>query len=335
MNKCIKCGKFGEFEALCSSCFTQKNPLLGGFKDINISFCIVCNKVNYKGKWLPYEKKNDAIIQQIKDKLKFNQNYEISELKIKPSIIEHRKGPGVSADGEAELKITAYAQGFKEQLKEKYKIPISINYTYCNKCSKSGTSYFAGTLQIRNPNQKVKDHIEQIMNSAKKRGVFVTNVKETKSGIDYFITNNSFVVKIAKELQGKFGGELKISAKLHTQDRLTSKEVHRLSVLLRLPDYLKGDIILLDKDPIKVTKMGKRIMGMNLATNKRTTIDVRDTKPEILKIHKTSISKTQPNLEALHPETYQSTKIENPVELKSGQKVKVVVAKGKLFLISY
>ena len=335
MNKCIKCGKFGEFEALCSQCYMQQNPLLEGFKDINIQFCIVCKKVLNKGKWIPYESEKEAIIQQIKDKLKFNQNYEISELKIKPILPEHKKGPGMTMDGEAELKIEASAQGFPKQLKEKYQIPLTISYTYCTKCSKSGTNYFAGTLQIRNPNEKVKNYIQEAMNSAKKRGVFITKTKELKNGVDYYLTDNGFAVKLGKELQNKFGGELKTSAKLHTKDKMTSREVHRLSVLLRLPDYVIGDYIVLDDDPIKIIKMGKKISGKNLRTGKQKTFDVKDGEPEILKVYKTSISKIKPELEALHPETYQSIKVENPVELKVGQKVKVVIVKGKLFLVSY
>jgi len=74
-------------------------------------------------------------------------------------------------------------------------------------------------------------------------------------------------------------------------------------------------------------------MARDLITNKTMVIDFKRTKPELIEKQKTTISKIHPQLEALHPETYQSTKIENPSEKKLGQNVKVVVDGNKIILL--
>lgn len=331
MNKCIKCGKKGEFDTLCKKCFLKQNPILEGFKDISITLCVVCNKYLHKNKWITYLTIKIPIQQIVKDKLKINPTYKLENISVAPLLPKYKKGPGLKLDAEARVKIMASAPGYAE-LSEQYVIPVKLDFTYCKKCGKSGTDYFEAILQIRNPNNAAVDYVEAAIKAQSSRGVFSTKQKRTKSGIDYYMTEVKCTKTLATELQSKFGGELKISAKLHTRDKITSKEVYRVNAMLRLPDFKLGDIVLVDKIPIKITKMGKKIFGKNLLTDKQTSIDPKS-RPKILDIHKTSVSKTYPALEVLHPETYQSIAVENPKKLKSSQKVKVVEANKQLFLV--
>lgn len=332
MNKCISCGKYGNFDILCSNCFLKNNPILAGFKDIQINFCVMCNKYQLKNKWVYYKSINTPITQLVKEKLKFNPSFKIINISIKPRLPEFKKGPGLKLEAEVQLIVQATADGFEKPVKEEYTIPILLNFSYCKKCSKSSSQYFEGILQIRNQNKQVTDYIESKLKSKKKRGVFATKIEKIKSGIDFYLTDTKFIRTFAAELQNKFGGELKISAKLHTRDKQTSKEVFRVNALLRLPDYTIGDIVLVDKQPLRIAKMGKKPIAKNLVTKKQTTIDTK-IKLIILESHNTFVSKTQPKLEVLDPETYQSVAVENPIDLKPGQKVKVVKANKKLFLV--
>ena len=67
------------------------------------------------------------------------------------------------------------------------------------------------------------------------------------------------------------------------------------------------------------------------------SIGSRGEEKEVLKPHKTTVSVTHPDIEVIHPITFQSVKVQNHEsmlpDLKNGQKVKVVVAAKKVFLI--
>ncbi len=300
---------------------------------MDITLCVICNKFQYKNKWVSYSNIKDPINQIIKDKVKINLSYRLKRIKIEPLLPDFKKGPGLKLQAEAKLTIIASAQGFKQDFSEQYIIPIKLNFSYCPKCGKSGTQYFEAILQIRNPHQEVIEYIERTIKTHQKKGVFVTKTQKTKSGIDYYLTDINYTKGFAQGLKAKFGGELKISPRLHTRDKQTSREVYRVSALLRLPDFKKGDVVLVETKPVLITNMGKKIMAKDLLSKKQIAIDIKKQKPKALEVYKTSVSKIHPGLEVIHPETYQSTKIENPKKLELGQNIRVVIANKKLFLV--
>jgi NMD protein affecting ribosome stability and mRNA decay len=95
-------------------------------------------------------------------------------------------------------------------------------------------NYYEGKLQLRNPNEEVINFIKnQFKNNDK---VWVAKYETLKNGVDIYVSSNHFLLALGKKLNKSFKGELKTSRKLHTQDRQTSKQVYRVTVLFRLDD---------------------------------------------------------------------------------------------------
>ena len=95
------------------------------------------------------------------------------------------------------------------------------------------SDYFEAIVQLRPFNDEV---FRFIQNQIKKRNdVEITRVEKLKTGIDIYITSQRYARSLGKKLKDTFNkGELKISYKLHTRDRQTSKEKFRATVLFRL-----------------------------------------------------------------------------------------------------
>ena len=92
--------------------------------------------------------------------------------------------------------------------------------------------YYEGILQLRNPNEEVLNFIRnQFKNNSK---VWISKQERLKTGIDLYISSNKFLLSLGKKLKKSFKGELKTSRKLHSRDRMTSKNVYRVAVLFRL-----------------------------------------------------------------------------------------------------
>ena len=134
-----------------------------------------------------------------------------------------RIAPGVNVDFTVDVEY----QGVE------YDIPGRFLTTICPKCAKAGATYFEGILQIRNPKKEVTDFIQREIESAKKRGVHATGIKEVKGGVDYYLSSIKYLRKIGRELKRRFPGELKESPKLFSRNRQTSKAIYRLNVLFR------------------------------------------------------------------------------------------------------
>lgn len=91
--------------------------------------------------------------------------------------------------------------------------------------------YFEAKIQLRPFRQDIYDFI---LDEVKKRGkVFISKIDELKTGIDIFISDQRFARRLGKMMKDKFGGELKITRTLFTQDKLTSKLIYRGTVLFR------------------------------------------------------------------------------------------------------
>ena len=190
--------------------------------------------------------------------------------------------------------------------------------------------YFEGILQLRNPNKEVIEYI--IKTVERKENVAITNIKKVRGGIDFYITSNKYLQRLGKELQNRFGGVLKTSSKLHTRNHQTSKELHRVNVLFRLLDLKKNDIIQINNHAIKIKHIGKKITGINLNNNKKKIYEFNN-KFKALKTFQTVVSKTKPEIEVIHPDTFQSVEVVNKKKVSSGKKVKIVLVNNEIYLI--
>ena len=134
-------------------------------------------------------------------------------------------------------------------------------------------NYYQGILQLRNINDSVLAFVHA---QVKKRGdVAITRTVSHPNGVDFYMTSQKFITIIAKKLKESFGGELKITSKLHTRSK-TGKDLFRVNALFRLGKYKRGDIVLVRGDEVKLLQVGNRIFAMDLKTGKRIKIRSSD-----------------------------------------------------------
>ncbi|MBU1103947.1 MAG: 60S ribosomal export protein NMD3 [Nanoarchaeota archaeon] len=90
--------------------------------------------------------------------------------------------------------------------------------------------YYEAIIQLRPPTEEI---IAFIKNQCKKRKEAITKIVTLKTGIDLYITSQKFARTLGAKLKRNFGGELKITKKIHTKDRQTSKDIYRATILFR------------------------------------------------------------------------------------------------------
>jgi len=129
------------------------------------------------------------------------------------------------------------------------------------------SSYFEGILQLRNPTKELMQFVEAKIEQ--KEGVFISKKAKVRNGWDLYLSSGRFLKALGKLLQQHFGGELVISARLFSRSRQTSKDIHRLSVLFRLPSFVKGQIITHRGDRLKILFIGKKVGAQNIETGEK------------------------------------------------------------------
>jgi len=144
--------------------------------------------------------------------------------------------------------------------------------TYGMKLSRP--NYYQGILQLRDVNEEMIGFVQKQI--AKRGDVAITKTARLPNGVDLYITSQKFIRIVGKKLRDNFGGELKISSRLYSVDRQTSKELHRVTVLYRCCSIKKGSIVELRGEKIKIMSLGHRIQGKRLADGKKVYVDFKE-----------------------------------------------------------
>lgn len=135
-------------------------------------------------------------------------------------------------------------------------------------------NYFEGILQLRNVDTEVIEfaigEIEKVGNSN------IAKIQKIKSGIDIYLSPQKLLRSLGNKLQNRFGGQILVSTKLHTVSRVTSRELYRVNMLFRLPNFKKGDIIEYKGDKIKIITMQKKVFAKDIKTGKKLNISFKD-----------------------------------------------------------
>ncbi len=200
------------------------------------------------------------------------------------------------------------------------------------------SGYFEGILQLRNPSPEAVDFIYRKVRKNAGKGIWVSREKQVAGGIDFYLSSNKYLQKLARELRDEFGAEIKTGAQLFSKNRQTGKELYRVNALVKMPEYKKNDVVKIGDDVIIIKSTGKRLTGINIVTGKKASYSMKNIKPEVMEKKETYASKTTPAIEVIHPETYESIAVENKdapelKKLKNGEKIKVVVSGGRVWIV--
>jgi len=135
------------------------------------------------------------------------------------------------------------------------------------------SNYYQGILQLRDINDEI---LSFVRNQVKKRGdVAVTKTIKYPNGVDLYMTSQKFITILGKKLKESFGGELKVSSKLHTQNR-QGKYLYRVNVLFKFSKYKKGNVVFVRGEKVRLISVGKKIFARNLKTGKKIRIRRED-----------------------------------------------------------
>ncbi len=205
-------------------------------------------------------------------------------------------------------------------------------------------NYYEAIVQLRNPLRNpvgdLEDAMHFVLEAVRSEGqevVFISKKKKVANGWDLYMSSNKFAVDLGRQLFREFGGELKISRKLFSQHKQTSRLLYRMTVLFRMPPFRAGAFILLDGKAFKVSELAKKVVvAEDIESGKPFELLYKDVVRnfENLDTVRVIVSKVKPHLEVIHPTTFQSVPVfplDRSSKLVPGEKTKVVVSEGKVW----
>jgi len=132
--------------------------------------------------------------------------------------------------------------------------------------------YFEGILQIRNGSKELLDWIHnKIITDGKAR---IAKEKKVKNGIDLYISDQHYLQNLGRKIKEKFIGILKVSKRLHTVNKMTSKLVYRVTVLFKTLPFKRGDIITVHGEQVEILAIGHRAQIKDVKSGAKKEIDL-------------------------------------------------------------
>ena len=98
-------------------------------------------------------------------------------------------------------------------------------------------NYFEGILQLRDVGDNILDFA--IKEIRKNENANIAKIKKVKNGVDIYLSPQKCLRSLGNRLQNEFGGQLLVSTKLHTISRITGRELYRVNMLFRIPNFKK------------------------------------------------------------------------------------------------
>ncbi|MDR2874028.1 MAG: hypothetical protein LBV42_04750 [Methanobrevibacter sp.] len=344
---CYQCGKSESklIEGLCLQCFIKEFSILAIPNEVSVKVCTYCNATFSKGKWINANLDEEEIIyRNIENSIEINPIAKNSIIDM--HILQMR---GTIAESIVEVR----GDVLKEEIFEEHEINVRLKKDICPTCSKRNSGYYEAVIQIRSQARKIDSkqlkEIDMVISKTleklykKDKLAYIPTKSEIKEGVDYYIGSLKSGRKLALAIKESFGGMITESERLVTKNKSTGKEIYRVWIAIRLPNFNKGDFIKFNNKTAKILNInGKKIVALDLDNNNTFNISWNMLgNAEILKknneVKKTIVISRSPKiLQILDPNTFEVVDFpinQNIQDYSSEDEIKTVFINNKLYIL--
>ena len=314
-------------------------------KRIEVQICSHCNSKLEEGKWSDEFIPEEEIIYRALER-----NIEIAD-EVENEIInlEIDQIKGTIAD--CYVEVVGEVRG--TQIDETHDCEVKILKTVCPTCSKIQSGYYETVVQFRADSREIKaeeyakadESVERTLlkQSKSDKLAYCPQIAKLKEGYDYYIGSFKSGHKVAEALSEEFGGIIKESPRLISEDKSTGKGLYRVWISLRIPEFEIDDFISFEGKILQVTGIGKSsVVGVDISTSKKHNIPMKNM--ENIRLVKKSedietttvISKSPQFLQILDPIDYSALDLNMKGEydeLNVGQEVKLIRIDNNVYLL--
>ena len=338
---CVECGNDVPIfrNGVCLCCYLKATRFSKGPAILDIIMCPRCSSYKLKNTWVQ-ESFKDILNRQVKEA--FTINPELKQVQIHTECKEQERIHSCL------VSISGYLEG--QTIMEQHPLTVRIRHATCETCSREAGGYYEATVQIRAEHRTfthkelktlrfaVETMVEQFQVSGK-RGLFIADIAEKREGLDFFLSEKGTALSIAKKIQEQFGGDFKQSAS--SAGMKDSRQVYRMTYLVRIPAYRKGDFFLFDNSFFSIVSLhSNKVRALELSTWCEKVIEGKDIQPsriyggkELIK-EMIVVSQSKTEIQLMNPKTYTTMEIRKPKAFSvDTAMVKTVALDGYLFLV--
>ena len=255
---CPKCGAPSDNGELCGKCKAKDLVWIEIPPRIECTICPSCDSVKTSGMW-----SDSAITRE-------DLSYTLVEtsIKVHPDVKNVQKSISIrdTSSNRSLATILVIGELYGIPVEHTAKVKFVWIHEQCDRCSRIMGSYYEGVIQVRANGRKptafeirrageIAYQIEDLMQNAGDRLSFVSDVEETKDGVDITYSSQAIGTAIAHDIVGALGGSYTTHPKLIGEKN--GIRLYRVTYSLRLPHFAKGDVIFREKGYFQILRQNK------------------------------------------------------------------------------
>ena len=331
---------------ICIDCFLKEFQMIELPERIEVQICSHCNSKLEEGKWsdefIPEE---EIIYRALERNIKIADEVENEDINLE---IDQIKGTIASCY----VEVVGGVHG--TQIDEVHETEVKLLKTVCPTCSKVQSGYYETVIQFRADSREIKpqeykkaDEVVErtlIKQSKKDKLAYCPQIAKLKEGYDYYIGSFKTGKKVAEALTEEFGGIIKESPRLISEDKSTGKGLYRIWISVRIPEFEIGDFIKYENKIIQVSAITKSsVMGQELSNDKKHNIPMKNMEDiELVKkaseIETTTIISKSPSIiQILDPSDYSAVDLEMKEEFSDyniGDEIRLIKIDDYIYLLN-
>ena len=345
---CPECGSTDKEMVgdVCIDCFLKEFQMIEIPERIEVQICSHCNSKLEEGKWsdefIPEE---EIIYRALERNIKIADEVENEIINLE---IDQMKGTL------AECYVEVIGEVHGTQIEETHESEVKILKTVCPTCSKVQSGYYETVIQFRADKRVIKpeeyakaDEIVErtlVKQSKKDKLAYCPQIAKLKEGYDYYIGSFKTGHKVAEALKEEFGGIIKESPRLISEDKSTGKGLYRVWISVRIPEFEVDDFIKFEDKTMQVNSLGKNsVVGVDISTAKKHNIPMKNMEDiELVKksdeIETTTIISKSPSIiQILDPSDYSAVDLEMKeefVDYNIGDEIKLIKIDNYIYLLN-
>lgn len=340
---CPECGKETSelYDNRCSECFLSTLTLIKCPSVLKIRVCPVCGAHFTAGKWVRETDQRDVLFHEITGSITLHPDAKHEELDISEEELDQSRFL-------VHVTINAVVSGLNATAT--VDVEVRVKKETCDTCSRIAGGYYAGIVQLRADNRIISETevdrciklADRLLNKLTEKGdhfAFVSKVEELKEGVDLYIGSAASCKQVCRAIIRELGGSYTTSPSL--VGKKDGEDLYRITCAMRLPEFIRGDILAIRDLVVEVTHQDKQIHGTDLTDGHKVSLGAGMDAPAAKIGSRNDATMTVlvaiegDTVQILDPETYKTILLKKPVFLSedSGSEVCVVKTNEGVFLL--
>ncbi|WP_321508634.1 60S ribosomal export protein NMD3 [uncultured Methanoregula sp.] len=243
-NFCPKCGKPTQNPGLCTDCKIGSTPWFTCDHRVQNTQCPSCGATKQVNTWTDSTLERSEIGSELA-RTAVHFHPEVKKPTIDVTIVD------ISIN-RSRANLTLHGTLYKQPVEGTCSTEILWHKEQCDRCNRISGSYYEGVIQVRADGRlpstfelqmsaSIAQQIEDTLQSGGERLSFISDMNETRDGIDIIIGSQHIGTKISQGIISQLGGRYTTHPKLVGEKN--GRQLFRITYSVRLPRFQKHDVV--------------------------------------------------------------------------------------------